>query len=227
MSWVSDCYREHKQKWLNFQPFELDPMLIRQRLGALSPETEWPNPHLAPVVAKRVRASAKRSAVAIILRDQPELPIVLTQRSAKIRFGGQWCFPGGRGPGSDDGLPRPRPPLSADQCRPHDCEARFLAAPAGVSTSGVPAGGDEDGAALLYELLDDGRLFGCVGTARAVHLRGRRRRAPAEHRRGAPASAPSCRTAHARHPWALVTRWMQAEAAAAIGRGQTVHQGAR
>ena len=104
MSWVSDSYREHKQKWLNFQPVELDPMLIRQRLGALSPETEWPNPHLEPVVAKRVRASAKRSAVAIILRDQPELPIVLTQRSAKIRFGGQWCFPGGREAGSDDSL---------------------------------------------------------------------------------------------------------------------------
>jgi len=104
MSLVSDPYREFRQEWLDFSPVELDPVLIQQRLGALSPDTEWPNPHLEPVVAQHVRASAKRSAVAIILLDQPELPILLTRRSANIRFGGQWCFPGGREAESDDSL---------------------------------------------------------------------------------------------------------------------------
>jgi len=104
MSLAKDPYLEHRQKWLRFSPTELDSILVQQRLQALGSEVEWPNPHLEPMVGQRIKTTARRSAVAIILRDQPDFPLLLTRRSFKIRFGGQWCFPGGREAVSDDSL---------------------------------------------------------------------------------------------------------------------------
>ncbi|MDA8863745.1 CoA pyrophosphatase [Pseudomonadales bacterium] len=73
-------------------------------LGKGQSGDELVNPHFESAVPSDVKARAGRSSVAIVILDEAQPTIVLTKRSAKIRFGGQFCFPGGREAPGDDGL---------------------------------------------------------------------------------------------------------------------------
>ncbi len=77
---------------------------ILQALGKGEAGHELVNPHFEPAVANDTKARAGRASVAIVILDQAEPAIVLTKRSAKIRFGGQFCFPGGREAPEDQDL---------------------------------------------------------------------------------------------------------------------------
>ncbi len=60
------------------------------------------NPHLENPVSDDVKASASPSAVLIVfVQEDDELKVLVTKRSANIRFGGHICFPGGKVDGSD------------------------------------------------------------------------------------------------------------------------------
>ncbi|MDG1114355.1 MAG: CoA pyrophosphatase [Pseudomonadales bacterium] len=75
-----------------------------QALGTGQAGDELVNPHFEPAVPNDIKASAGRSSVAIVVLDLAEPVVLLTKRSAKIRFGGQFCFPGGREAPEDKGL---------------------------------------------------------------------------------------------------------------------------
>ena len=75
-----------------------------QALGTGQAGDELVNPHFEPAVPNDIKAGAGRSSVAIVVLDQAEPVVLLTKRSAKIRFGGQFCFPGGREAPEDQGL---------------------------------------------------------------------------------------------------------------------------
>ena len=77
---------------------------ILHALGKGQSGDELVNPHFESAVPSDVKARAGRSSVAIVILDEAQPTIVLTKRSAKIRFGGQFCFPGGREAPEDDGL---------------------------------------------------------------------------------------------------------------------------
>ncbi|MBT5052215.1 MAG: CoA pyrophosphatase [Gammaproteobacteria bacterium] len=75
-----------------------------QALGRGQAGDELVNPHFEPAVPNDIKAGAGRSSVAIVVLDQAEPVVLLTKRSAEIRFGGQFCFPGGREAPEDEGL---------------------------------------------------------------------------------------------------------------------------
>lgn len=55
------------------------------------------NPHLEVPVSESVKASSSASAVLIVfVEDDDQLKVLVTKRSASIRFGGHICFPGGK-----------------------------------------------------------------------------------------------------------------------------------
>lgn len=55
------------------------------------------NPHLETPVSRSVKAAATESAVLIVfVKEAGQLKVIVTKRSAKIRFGGHICFPGGK-----------------------------------------------------------------------------------------------------------------------------------
>lgn len=61
------------------------------------------NPHLETPVSEAIKASATASAVLILfVFDADQLKVIVTKRSASIRFGGHICFPGGKMDGSDE-----------------------------------------------------------------------------------------------------------------------------
>ena len=62
------------------------------------------NPHLETPVSEKVKASSSPSAVLILfVHDNNQLKVLVTKRSAKIRFAGHICFPGGKVDDSDRG----------------------------------------------------------------------------------------------------------------------------
>jgi 8-oxo-dGTP pyrophosphatase MutT (NUDIX family) len=55
------------------------------------------NPHMETPVSDEVKASASASAVLIVfIQEDEQLKVLVTKRSANIRFGGHICFPGGK-----------------------------------------------------------------------------------------------------------------------------------
>lgn len=75
-----------------------------QALSKGQADDELVNPHFEPAVSSDLKARSGRSSVAIVIVNRAEPAILLTKRSAKIRFGGQFCFPGGREAPEDAGL---------------------------------------------------------------------------------------------------------------------------
>jgi 8-oxo-dGTP pyrophosphatase MutT (NUDIX family) len=60
------------------------------------------NPHLETPVSESVKTSSRASAVLIaFVEDDGQLKVLVTKRSANIRFGGHICFPGGKVDDSD------------------------------------------------------------------------------------------------------------------------------
>jgi 8-oxo-dGTP pyrophosphatase MutT (NUDIX family) len=89
---------------LNWSARALDRAEILQSLSKGRSDIELVNPHFEPPVPNSKKGSAGRSSVAIVIVDQAEPAILVTKRSARIRFGGQFCFPGGREAPEDDSL---------------------------------------------------------------------------------------------------------------------------
>ncbi|MEH6911281.1 MAG: CoA pyrophosphatase [Oceanicoccus sp.] len=55
------------------------------------------NPHMETPVSDEVKASSSASAVLIVfIQEDEQLKVLVTKRSATIRFGGHICFPGGK-----------------------------------------------------------------------------------------------------------------------------------
>ena len=54
------------------------------------------NPHPEPRVPDRVKSSAERAAVGLLIVDKAEPTVIFTRRHPDIRFGNQYCFPGGK-----------------------------------------------------------------------------------------------------------------------------------
>jgi 8-oxo-dGTP pyrophosphatase MutT (NUDIX family) len=54
------------------------------------------NPHPEPRVPDRVKSSAERAAVGLLIVDKPQPTVIFTRRHPSIRFGNQYCFPGGK-----------------------------------------------------------------------------------------------------------------------------------
>lgn len=57
---------------------------------------ELRNPHPEPKVPDQVKSSAERAAVALLIVDRAEPTVIFTRRHPAIRFGNQYCFPGGK-----------------------------------------------------------------------------------------------------------------------------------
>ena len=89
---------------LNWSARALDRAEILQSLSKGRSDIELVNPHFEPPVPNSKKGSAGRSSVAIVIVDQAEPAILVTKRSVRIRFGGQFCFPGGREAPEDDSL---------------------------------------------------------------------------------------------------------------------------
>ncbi|MBT5603981.1 MAG: CoA pyrophosphatase [Gammaproteobacteria bacterium] len=54
------------------------------------------NPHPEPKVPDRVKFSAERAAVGLLIVDKAKPTMIFTRRHPSIRFGNQYCFPGGK-----------------------------------------------------------------------------------------------------------------------------------
>ena len=89
---------------LSWSARALDRAEILQSLSESHSDIELVNPHFEPPVPDGKKGSAGRSSVAIVILDQVEPAILITKRSALIRFGGQFCFPGGRASSGDQSL---------------------------------------------------------------------------------------------------------------------------
>lgn len=68
---------------------------LRALFAAAGPPASLPNPHLEPQVSPGARLRARRASVLVLVCQVQDPVILLTRRSARLRYPGHEVFPGG------------------------------------------------------------------------------------------------------------------------------------
>ena len=114
---------------LQFKKKDVDLDNVIRIIRATDPAVYLRNPHTEPGVPEQVRALAQLAAVAMLIVDKPNPTVIFTRRHPGIRFGGQYCFPGGK---ADSGNRPPRNPRgNRGNCQwlPDDRQSRSILHP--------------------------------------------------------------------------------------------------
>lgn len=89
---------------LQFKKKDVDLDNVVRIIRATDAAVDLRNPHTEPRVPEQVRASAQVAAVAMLIVDKPNPTVIFTRRHPGIRFGGQYCFPGGKADSGDNSI---------------------------------------------------------------------------------------------------------------------------